>query len=316
MNWAKSISLTEIAFLLVFLLIYGFYFWRTKEIGKAIGKASRVRLLKFVWRAVYFTLFVMALLGPSFGKTETEVRFSSQNILLAIDLSASMNTSDVAPNRLEKVKLELYNLLNNVKNNRVGLILFSDRAYWQIPFTYDTQLVREYISALDTEIMPSSGSNLNAPLRLINEKIKPSTKACLTLIVSDGESFEAPDMALINTLKTKQVEFMFLGVGTENGGSVQYKGQELKQEDGSPIRSHLKVDELQAFSQALDAPLFFLKNDFSELSKVNTEIQKSQNIVLPGRKRLVINNKYSIFLLIGFMLAALDFMVPIKVFRL
>ena len=107
MVWSGEVGSLELFFILFFGFFYILYIYRTIRAAKALGTGYRRVFYKIALRATYFALFIVALLGPSFGESTKEIKSIGKDIFIAIDLSESMNAFDIAPTRLEKIKFEL-----------------------------------------------------------------------------------------------------------------------------------------------------------------------------------------------------------------
>lgn len=319
MNWAKSISWYEIGYIIVFLLLYAYYFWRTFNMGKSVGKPSRLRYIKFVLRSIYLGLFIIALLGPSFGISETEARTTSKDIILAVDLSSSMNTSDVSPSRLEKTKLELNHLVEVLNENRIGMLVFGSQAYWQVPLTFDTDVIKEYIKTLNTNQLPLEGTNINAPLEMIADKfeeLKGQNRSAMAIVITDGESFSEVAEELTLRLNRIGADLILVGTGTSEGGEVEINNQPVILEDGSFARSSLDSLGLRKVSNLLNAELMFMQNEKNDFALIPERINQVGKNTGDKRKLLVSNNKYFSFLIAAIILASIDFLFRIKTFEI
>ncbi len=312
MNWLHSITNFELILLTVFAVVYLLFFVRIWRLSKYLTKVSRIILVKFALRSIYLALLIIALLGPSFKTGEVNSGNTVRNIHLIMDMSASMEASDLTPSRLEKLKIELLNIVNTFPDNRYSVMIFSGQAHWQIPLTQDTRLILDFIEGINPGLMPSEGTNINAPFTLIENyaRSNPSTvKGDLLLLTTDGEFYSRPDESLLKKIKEAGIHSFILGVGTENGGSLPYSSNEEAR------YSRLSKREIQELARPLGARIFYLsesENDFQELAaRIN---------LLPGRlvsKNLedTTSNKYSNFLLAGILLAMADFLFIIKIFK-
>ncbi|MFT5886044.1 MAG: Ca-activated chloride channel family protein [Arcticibacterium sp.] len=318
MNWSRGISYWEFIYILTFLSFYGYYFFKTKNIGKYLGRASKAIYIKFLLRTIVVGLMIAALLGPNFGLTETDARKKGKDVILAIDLSASMNSTDISPSRLDRVKIEVNNLINQMEANRVGLLVFSTQAYWQVPLTFDLSLVKETLSSLNTEMMPKKGSNLNAVLTAINSKFVQNAgndRSQAALVFTDGENFAELNTQLKATLDTTKSSLYIIGVGTEDGADVLSQGLPLVQEDGSIATTKLDAKALRKLSIDLGSRLFILNKNQSNLAVLVPALNAQNEVLVTQTKLLVGNNKYANFLLVALILIALDIMFSIKVFK-
>ena len=107
---------------------------------------------------------LVALAGPKVGTEVREVKRRGIDMLIALDLSASMNAEDVRPSRLEKAKFEINRLIERLKGDRVGLVVFTGEAYLQSPMTLDYSALKLFLEIVDTEQMPSSATDFRAAM--------------------------------------------------------------------------------------------------------------------------------------------------------
>ena len=137
MNFLKDIGLFELSLISIFFIFYFIYLVRIYIIGRQIKVNLKGVFLKFFIRILYFILLIISLLGPSFGVREEKVEVIGKDIMIAVDLSESMNANDIQPSRIEKVKFEIKRIVNEFDNDRIGIIMFSGEAFVQCPLTYD-----------------------------------------------------------------------------------------------------------------------------------------------------------------------------------
>ncbi|AWV97192.1 vWA domain-containing protein [Arcticibacterium luteifluviistationis] len=319
MNWSKTISFWEVILILSFLLFYVLYFLRMHKIGKRLGKPSKAIYFKFFLRSTYFALMIIALLGPSFGISETEARSSGKDILFTVDLSESMNCTDVSPSRLEKTKLEITNLIEQSKGDRFGVMVFSSKAYWQIPLTFDINLVKEFVASMNTEMMPNPGSNLEAPMDAMQKKLaqnQDKSRSQIAFIFTDGESYSEVKEETLSKFKTEKSQLVMVGVGTESGSDILENNSPLLLEDGSLAISKLDLNGLKKISRSANAKLYTLSSEQDNLELAVQDIRNLKSAVVDRNQILVANNKFENFLLAALILVALDILISTKVFQI
>src|SRR6478609_969238 len=166
MIWSQPLSLLELIFAVLFIGLYAAYLFRMKRLAGALAQKPHLVWVKLLFRSAYFLLLLVALLGPSFGAATKEIKTTGKDIYVAIDLSQSMNATDVQPTRLEKVKFELPQLLSKFNSDRIGLLIFSSEAFVQCPLTFDQSALNLYTQTLNTNLVPRAGTELAAPLEL------------------------------------------------------------------------------------------------------------------------------------------------------
>ncbi|MBA3831148.1 MAG: VWA domain-containing protein, partial [Chthoniobacterales bacterium] len=124
------------------------------------------RIFRFLLLLLVFLLVLVSLARPRWGYAFDEVRRKGLDLILAVDVSRSMLSNDVSPNRLERVRLATQDLLNELQGDRVGLIAFAGRAFLQAPLTIDYDAAVNSINDLDTKSIPEGGTNISDAIAL------------------------------------------------------------------------------------------------------------------------------------------------------
>lgn len=204
------------------------------------------------WMCAGLACAIFALARPQWGRIEEPVFDQSREILLAIDLSRSMLTPDVAPSRLDRAKLLIQSLLEKLAGERVGLVVFSGTAFLQSPLSADYEILREFLPALGPDFLPEGGSNYGAMLQTSIQAFGGSSAADRFLIVlSDGESTDDDWRSHLGELKTKGIRVLGLGIGTATGGMIpDSSGGFVKDERGAVVLSKLESGTLQELTRS------------------------------------------------------------------
>jgi Ca-activated chloride channel family protein len=177
------------------------------------------------------TFLIVALAGPKIGTEVREVKQRGVDMLIALDVSASMNAEDVRPSRLEKAKFEINRLIERLDGDRVGLIVFTGEAFLQSPMTLDYSALRLFLDIVSTDQMPSSATDFASALEVAEQAFNAldseeqenptaSTAARVLLIISDGEDHEQEYEDALKTLTDAQVSIYTLGIGTTAGTTI------------------------------------------------------------------------------------------------
>ena len=193
-------------------------------------KASRARL-KHLTFLLAMTFLIVALSGPKIGTEVREVKQRGVDMLIALDVSASMNAEDVRPSRLEKAKFEINRLIERLDGDRVGLIVFTGEAFLQSPMTLDYSALRLFLEIVSTDQMPSSATDFASALEVAEqafsaldseeqENPSASTAARVLLIIYDGEDHEQEYEDALTSLTDSQVAIYTLGIGTAAGTTI------------------------------------------------------------------------------------------------
>src|SRR5213075_3501631 len=146
------------------------------------------RILRFALQLLGLGLAIVSLAQPRWGYTFEDVKRKGLDLLIAVDTSRSMLSNDVQPSRLERVKLAIQDLINELQGDRVGLIAFAGRAFLQAPLTIDYEAEVESINDLDTKTIPEGGTNISEAINLALNTFGKSAAGNRALIIfTDGE---------------------------------------------------------------------------------------------------------------------------------
>lgn len=205
------------------------------------------------WRLwLGLAVVVIALARPQWGKIEEHVFDQSREVLLALDLSRSMLSSDVKPSRLDRARLLVESLLDKLKGERVGLLVFSGTAFLQCPLSPDYEVLREFLPALNPDYLPEGGTDYGRLLKAALEAFSNEAGADRYLIIlSDGEALTEEWRSQLDTLKQRGIRVVALGVGTEAGSVMPAKdGGLIKDEHGAVVMSKLDPTTLKQLASA------------------------------------------------------------------
>jgi len=205
-----------------------------------------------LWLGLGSALVLAALARPQWGNLEETVFDQSREVLIALDLSASMLAEDVKPTRLARAKLLIGALLDELQGERVGLAVFAGTAFLQVPMSSDYEIMRDILTGLDPSYLPQAGTDYAGMLRVANEAFGQSTAADRFLIVlSDGEAHDPDWRRALEELKKKEVKVISLGIGTAAGGLVpDSQGGVIKDGRGAAVLSRLEPATLEELAQA------------------------------------------------------------------
>ncbi|HEY3755183.1 MAG TPA: VWA domain-containing protein [Opitutaceae bacterium] len=213
--------------------------------------AERIGREPKVWIAYAVGFVIIALARPQWGRQEQPGMRRSREILVALDLSRSMLTPDVAPSRLERAKLLTESLLDQLQGERVGLMVFSGAPFLQAPLSTDYAILREFLPAMDTDYLPDQGTDYGALLTAAPAAFAAGTPADRFLILlSDGGANDVDWENHLDDLKRAGIRVIALGIGTSAGGFIPNgRGGFLKDDQGAVVQSHLDSAVLRRLAQ-------------------------------------------------------------------
>ncbi len=216
-------------------------------------------------------LFSLALAGPripdQLAKNKNNILM---DIMLVLDLSRSMQATDVKPSRLRRATLEIYDLLSLLtvtKNARIGVIVYAARPHLYIPLTSDYKALKFYLNDVDTLQLPTQGSKADLAMKLARKELLAAMTATATakatkghkqfvIWLTDGDYLDAQDNKNIKQLKTelltlsqKNINTYILGLGTEEGAAIPLVDGGWLQSEGQPVISRMNQKLLQSLSE-------------------------------------------------------------------
>ena len=225
----------------------------TKEIASSFS--LRRQIVKNVLLLGVFIFSIVALARPQWGFEWQEVKRHGLDIFVAMDTSKSMLTADVKPNRLEKTKLAVRDLIPKLKGDRIGLIAFAGDAFLSCPLTVDYGGFLLSLEDLNTQTIQRGGTNIASA---IHEAIKAYEKISgpyrALIIITDGESLEGDVIAAAKQAKEKGIKIFCIGVGTQEGDLIRLQNDQgeyefLKDNQGNFVKSRLNENLLQEIAQ-------------------------------------------------------------------
>lgn len=318
MNWTHTPGTTEYILIAIFLTVYILFILRTFRIARKFGTKPRSLFIKFIHRILILGLMITALAGPYFGEVERVLLVLGRDIYFVVDVSRSMDATDVAPSRLEKVKYELNLLVQQLASNRVGLIAFSNDAFVQSPLTYDTESLQFLIQALDTRLLPGQGTHICSALQLAFDKMQTASdekNSKIVVVFTDGEDGRSCSSELYDNLRRNDYVIFYVGVGTPNGSTIPAGDGPLKDEDGDIVISRLEEPALLKMAEETSSDYFQIGNDRVETEALMQAITQAQTHRIDTRTVGVANNKYYYFLAIALLLMTLDVLITFRTFR-
>ena len=166
-------------------------------------------------------MLALALVNFRRPDTNEKVKLSGTDLMIALDVSNSMMARDIQPNRLEKAKLLISKIIDQLEGNRLGLVVFAGNAYLQMPLTTDASAAKLFLSTISPDLVPLQGTNIGDALNLCNRSLSSQDKKYKSiLLISDGEDQEEAALTTAKELREKGVVINTVGVGSPGGSPI------------------------------------------------------------------------------------------------
>jgi Ca-activated chloride channel homolog len=319
-------------FFIIFALIL-FYFWVVKLRKAALEKFAQKELLANLlssvdyrmrfWKTVLIVLAVafslFALMRPQWGFHWEEVKRKGVDIIIALDTSKSMLTEDVKPNRFQRSKLAIKDLVRDLKGDRIGLIAFSGNAFLQCPLTVDYGGFLLSLDNTDTDTIPKGGTSITSAIKEALRSYEGGQKKYKVLvIITDGEDHEGDPVEVAQDAKKEGISIFCIGIGTREGDLipiVDETGQKayLKDTQGNVVKSRLDETALQKIALNTGGVYVRATNlDFGLDLIYRDRIAKMEKRELQAKMNKHYEERFQIFLWVALFLLVIEPLISDK----
>jgi Ca-activated chloride channel family protein len=284
----------------------------------APGVSPVFSALKAALQALGLGLFAVALAQPQCGSRTELARRRGIDLVVAVDASKSMLARDVAPDRLERAKLELNALLDSLKGDRVGIVAFAGDAYVQSPLTSDYAAAKLFLRAVDPEQMQQGGTNIGAALQLAQSMLEGADRGAkdrVVVLLSDGEDLSGEEMDAAEALHAAGIKVFAVGIGSEAGEPIPERGKNgdvvgyKKDAAGNTVLTRLDRAGLEAVAQLTGGEFFYQPHGVA-VQEVAARIDRLQKSEIESRLTVRWDERFQLFLAPGLALLALGMLLP------
>lgn len=316
-------------FLLILIPIFLFFFiWRGMVRSAAlrrIGDSELVQTLlaqvspfrrwikSFLW-LMTLTALILALARPVWGIEQQVIQTEGIQIIVAMDVSRSMDASDVSPSRLERAKLDILDLLKKLDGNDFGIVIFAEKASSYLPLSYDIDAAQVFLKGISTEMMSLQGTNIPSAIETALgafERRSPAQK--VIILVTDGESHEGDSIAEAEIAAEQNVVIYTIGYGTTEGATIPIynaDGQLVDyktRDDGSLVLSTLNPELLQHIAETTHGFYMPGASDMTPLADDILNLQSGNT----GQETITRPiERFGIFVAFAFIALSLEILLP------
>lgn len=320
MHFNKSLSDIEFKLLICFGIFYLFYFLRMAYIAYQLQSNFKYVLLKFILRTIYFALLMAGMLAPSFGDVKKEISISEKEMYFLVDISRSMSVRDVQPNRLLKAKSTLKTIIQNLNNDKIGLIIFSKEAFIQCPLTTDKEALNLFIETINDNILDDKGTDFAPAIHLAVNKLSQTEQkeniAKFIILISDGEDFSNTTENELELAAKKQISIYTLGIGTDKGEKIPYNKGYAIDEDGNYEISKLQKKQLKNIARTSNGKYYEINENINESNRLIRDIDQLKGIKTDSKIIDVAADKYFYFIFIALILIIFDVIITFKTIKI
>ncbi|MBO5816210.1 MAG: VWA domain-containing protein [Bacteroidales bacterium] len=234
-----------------------------------------IRLVLF---SIGFIFFVIGLSRPQIGARLKEHETKGAEIMIVLDVSNSMLAEDYSPNRLERAKLAISRLVDKLRDERIGLIVFAGNSFVQLPITTDYVSAKMFLNSISTESVPVQGTAMGDAISTAMKSFSlQSEKSRAVIVITDGENHEDDPVSVAQQAAELGVRVFTIGVGSPEGKPIPFEGELLKDKNGEIVVTRLDESILRDVADAGNG--LYVRAGTSEfgLNPVINEIKKMED---------------------------------------
>jgi Ca-activated chloride channel family protein len=323
-------NISSFYFLLIIPVVIFLFFWlnqwkkkRIQSIGDealinklVIDKAQNKPILKLILKVMAIASLCIALMNPQIGSKIEEVKREGANIILALDVSKSMLAEDESPSRLQKGKMIISKLIDQLAGDRVGLIIYAGQAYTLVPSTSDYSAIKMQLNSIHSNMLSSQGTAISQVLELSKTAFETNSESSQSIIIlSDGEDHEGEIDAGIQGIKEFGVELHTVGLGSDKGAPIptDRSGKSFKKDrQGNVVIT--KLDEAHLQKMALETNGSYIKGSSvtQTVDHLISKINQFESTEFESKKITDYESQYTWFVYIAFVLLLIDFLLSNK----
>lgn len=307
----------------VILVMYGLLIYWQKRTQKQFASPSLLRklspntstfkgVIKIVVICIAFFSLIVALVNPKMGTKLETVKREGVDVVFAIDVSKSMLAEDIAPNRIEKSKQLVTQIINNLGSDRVGIIAYAGSAYPQLPITTDYSSAKLFLSQMNTNMLSSQGTAIKEAIELAKTYYNDEEQTNRVLfIISDGEDHVGETSSIAEQANEEGIRIFTIGVGDTNGGPIPLKRNNViqsykKDQNGETVITRLDEEILKKIALEANGEYINGNNTARVLEKVQSLLNSMDKKEFESKQFADFEDQFQWFIAGGLLLLFLD----------
>jgi Ca-activated chloride channel family protein len=324
-RFANPVYLYLLLLLPVLIILFIINEIRKKKALKRLGEINLVSglvpemsgirpALKFTLQLIAVSAGIIILSRPQFGSRIEDVKKQGVEVIIALDVSNSMLAEDIQPDRLTRAKQAISRLVDNLDNDKIGLIVFAGDAYIQIPVTTDYISAKMFLSSINPNMVPKQGTAIGAAIDLGMRSFSPGEgKSKAMIIITDGENHEDDPVKSAEAAAKAGIVIHTLGIGSTEGVPIPImnNGRKdfMKDADGNTVVTKLDEDILKKIALSTNGNYVRANNSNIGLDEIFNDIKKMKKQDLESTMYTEYNDQFQIFAALALFILIVDFMI-------
>ena len=273
----------------------------------AVRREAKAWLMLAAWALLVFTLA-----RPQFGtKVDTRKRQGIEAII-AMDISNSMLAEDVTPNRLEKSKMLVSSIVDQMTDDKIGLIVYAGEAYTQLPITSDYVSAKMFLETIQPSLISTQGTDIKQALDLAMKSFTPDDEASKAVfVITDGEDNEGGAVEMARAAAEKGIKVYVLGIGSPQGAPIPMPGstQYITDNGGNVVVSKLNEQMCREIAAAGQGAYIYVDNSSSAKEKLSGYVDKLAKTEMESTVYSEYDEQFQAVALLALLLLVLDVLV-------
>lgn len=279
--------------------------------------ASKSRpIWKFCLLMVALVLLIFAAARPQFGQKEHTIKRQGIEVMVALDISNSMLAEDVAPNRLDRAKQLLSKMMDDMVDDKVGLVVFAGEAFTQLPITCDYVSAKMFLNTISPSLIPTQGTAIGAALRtaIASFGSDESEAGRAIVLITDGENHEDDAVAMAKQAHDLGIQVFVVGIGKPEGSPIPKAGSNdyMKDRSGQVVVSRLNEEMCQQIAAAGNGVYVRCDNTNTAMRTLQKELEKIATAELESTVYADYNEQYQSFVLLVLLILVIEFFIMIR----
>lgn len=291
-------------------------FGETSLISKLMPNVSGGKLyLKFILLMLAYVMIITGLANPQIGSKLETVERRGIDIVIAIDVSNSMLAEDIKPNRLQRARQAISKLVDELKNDRLGIVVFAGNAYTQLPITTDYAAAKLFLSTINTDIVPTQGTAISEAIDLSINAFDENDHQKAIIIITDGEDHEGEAIVAAQKANDQGIRVYTIGMGLPEGAPIpiydRYGNQQGFKKDlsNNTVVTRLNEDMLRQIAAAGEGEYVRANNSQAGLGLIFDEINELEKTEFESRVFTDYEDRFQYLIGIALALLLLEFFI-------
>ncbi len=277
--------------------------------------SMRRHATKFLLYILAFAFTVIGLANPQIGSKTEKITRRGIDVIIALDISKSMLAEDLQPNRLERAKQLVSNMISTMNDDRVGVIVFAGHAYLQMPLTYDYGAAKQFLSVISPDMVPTQGTALSDAIELARSSFEQEQKKHKAIIlISDGEDHEKGALAQAEAAVSEGAVIYTLGVGSAEGAPIPIyqngrKAGHKQSSSGELVVTKLNEKMMVDLARAGRGEYFSIRGAPTETATVIDALNKIEKRDYEDRSFTDYEDQFQYFIGIALLLVLIEMLI-------